>query len=87
MKFHFKVQQYQTDAVEAVCRVFSGQGYSARASYIRDLGKVERDKVVQLTIDTDGQNERTYDPNDLPDWQAGDTGYKNSLLDLSETSF
>ena len=25
MKFNFKIQQYQTEAVEAVARVFSGQ--------------------------------------------------------------
>jgi type III restriction enzyme len=25
MKFNFKIQQYQTDAVEAVARVFNGQ--------------------------------------------------------------
>lgn len=25
MKFNFKIQQYQTDAVEAVVRVFNGQ--------------------------------------------------------------
>jgi restriction endonuclease len=26
MKFKFKIQQYQSDAVEAVVRVFAGQG-------------------------------------------------------------
>ena len=28
MKFSFKIQQYQTDAVDAVARVFQGQPYS-----------------------------------------------------------
>lgn len=27
MKFSFKIQQYQTDAVDAVARVFQGQSY------------------------------------------------------------
>lgn len=27
MKFNFKIQQYQTDAVDAVVRVFQGQGF------------------------------------------------------------
>ncbi len=28
MKFNFKIQSYQTDAVEAVVKVFAGQGFS-----------------------------------------------------------
>ena len=36
MKFQFKIQQYQTDAVESVVRVFDGQNYSDGVSYIRD---------------------------------------------------
>ena len=38
MKFNFKIQQYQTDAVEAVVKVFQGQGFYDKISYIRDLG-------------------------------------------------
>ena len=38
MKFHFTVQPYQTDAVEAVVRVFEGQPYAARTTYLRDVG-------------------------------------------------
>lgn len=33
MKFSFKIQQYQTDAVDAVARVFQGQPYNAGVSY------------------------------------------------------
>lgn len=32
MKFNFKIQQYQTDAVDAVVKVFQGQGYHDRIS-------------------------------------------------------
>ncbi len=39
MKFQFKIQQYQTDAVESVVRIFDGQPYQDRVRYIRDLGK------------------------------------------------
>ena len=42
MKFSFKIQQYQTDAVNAVVRVFQGQPYNAGVSYIRDLGTLSR---------------------------------------------
>ena len=41
MKFKFKVQQYQTDAVEAVVRVFQGQPLRSAAEYMRDLGTQE----------------------------------------------
>ena len=38
MKFHFTVQPYQTDAVEAVVSVFDGQPYAACTTYLRDVG-------------------------------------------------
>lgn len=34
MKFNFKIQQYQTDAVDAVVKVFNGQGFHDKISYI-----------------------------------------------------
>lgn len=43
MKFNFKIQQYQTEAVDAVVQVFQGQRYHDKISYIRDLGKVQSD--------------------------------------------
>jgi type III restriction enzyme len=40
MKFKFKIQRYQTDAVEAVVNVFEGQPANDIALlYHRDLGK------------------------------------------------
>lgn len=40
MKFKFKIQQYQTDAVENTVAVFNGQpSYSTAIKYRRDLGK------------------------------------------------
>lgn len=41
MKFKFKIQQYQTDAVEQTVGVFSGQPSKAETKYRRDLGKTE----------------------------------------------
>lgn len=40
MKFNFKIQQYQTEAVDAIVRVFNGQPNYDRTTYIRDLGKL-----------------------------------------------
>ena len=39
MKFKFKIQQYQTDAVEATVNIFAGQPSKTSAQYRRDLGK------------------------------------------------
>ena len=39
MKFKFKIQQYQTDAVEQTVNVFAGQPSKDNAQYRRDLGK------------------------------------------------
>ena len=39
MKFKFKIQQYQTDAVEQTVNVFAGQPSKSNAQYRRDLGK------------------------------------------------
>ena len=38
MRLRFKVQQYQTDATDAVCDAFEGQPNQGAAAYLRDLG-------------------------------------------------
>ena len=70
MKFKFKIQQYQSDAVEAVVRVFAGQGLHDSVSYIRDLGKQK--PGVQLHLDM------------FDDDPAGDSGYKNEEIYLTD---
>lgn len=40
MKFQFSIQQYQTDAVNAVVDVFAGQGLRSSISYTQDLGNL-----------------------------------------------
>ena len=44
MQFKFKVQQYQTDAADAVCDVFEGQPNQGAAAYLRDLGRARNDR-------------------------------------------
>ncbi|MGP1596478.1 MAG: DEAD/DEAH box helicase family protein [Prevotella denticola] len=41
MKFKFKIQQYQTDAVEQTVDVFSGQPSKTETKYLRSLGKTD----------------------------------------------
>ena len=76
MKFNFKIQQYQTDAVDAVIKVFNGQGYHNKLSYIRDLGKVKPDSS-QMSLDVYDRDADFFDP-------ADDTGYKNETIELTD---
>lgn len=83
MKFNFKIQQYQTDAVDAVVRVFQGQGHYDRIRYIRDLGK--RAKVIGVSGDevfegTQMQNWGDDEEGDI----TSDIGFKNELVELSD---
>lgn len=48
MKFKFKIQEYQTEAVEAVVKVFEGQPFNNRVSYLRDLGDTQRQVQYSL---------------------------------------
>lgn len=73
MKFNFKIQQYQTDAVDAVVQAFNGQGFYSGIKYNRDLGKQDFTKIQQITF----LGEDEVDPLD-------DTGYKNELVHLTD---
>lgn len=71
MKFNFKIQQYQTDAVDAVVRVFNGQPHYDRVSYIRDLGKQQAQQMRMATTDEEME-------------LLSDTGYKNEAIELTD---
>lgn len=87
MKFNFKIQQYQTDAVDAVVKVFQGLGYHDRISYIRDVGKRQANQQMRLNIEMDQQyswdtgEDRQLNIYDLDD---DDTGYKNEVVELTD---
>ena len=72
MKFNFKIQQYQTDAVDAVVKVFAGQGYHDGIHYIRDLGILPKSdrNAFQNNAEQLGLEE--------------DTGFKNEEIYLSD---
>ena len=46
MKFNFKIQQYQTDAVESTVAVFAGQPTQGGFLYHRDLGKNDAGRIT-----------------------------------------
>ena len=71
MKFRFKIQDYQTDAVNNIIRVFNGQPYNDGSKYRRDLGK-KRIHGTKLDIESG-----TFDK-DI------DIGYKNNEIELDD---
>ena len=78
MKFRFKIQQYQTDAVDSVVRAFTGQPYSDGVSYRRDLGEV---KPVFAPVD---QQISLFPPDQISMDEVDDTGYLNEMLQLTD---
>lgn len=80
MKFTFKIQPYQTDAVNSVMDVFSGQPFASPVSYIRDLGKAATQSLPiaeQVTLSSKFYDADALDPED-------DSGFKNEAVALSD---
>ncbi len=79
MKFRFKIQQYQTDAVNAIADVFKGQPYQAYAKYTMDMG-VAPQKQTTAQIDMFGGVKggmRLYNDDEF------DVGFANPRIELS----
>ena len=73
MKFKFKIQDYQTEAVDAVVKAFEGQSYNDKVSYMRDLGSIKDWKQASLFADD-------------ASFFAGDSnGFENAPIELSDT--
>ena len=69
MKFKFKVQQYQTDAVESTVAVFNGQKNYEHSTYLRDMGeKYRRERANELKFSDEDAT----------------TGYRNHALELTD---
>lgn len=81
MKFKFKIQQYQTDAVENTVKVFTGQPYVNGLTYRRDLGKVEdfsskKNQLFELDFGAEYKKASIED--------IDDTGYANHRVELKK---
>ena len=80
MKFRFKIQQYQTDAVNSVVRVFQGQPKVEAQSYRRDIG--EQPIPIQPA-----EEQLSFLPSeqlDIYDLPVDDTGFLNERLHLDD---
>jgi len=76
MKFTFKIQPFQTEAVDAVLRAFNGQPKQDRLSYRRDVGKYEKLASPQMPLPMMSATTEDDDEND--------TGYRNAAVDLAD---
>ena len=54
MKFTFKIQKYQTQAVDALVKCFEGQQFADKVQYLRDKGimpPAQKTEAVQELFD------------------------------------
>lgn len=72
MKFKFKTQPYQQDAVSNICRVFKGQPYCDMIRYTRDLGIRKK------------KNESQIDFIDAGIFEQNDDGFENAKIMLED---
>ena len=84
MKFKFKIQQYQTEAVESTVDVFAGQPSKTNAQYRRDLGNLKGKQVAldfsRETLDYSGDSNLESKVSGLT---PTDTGYRNADVELT----
>lgn len=73
MKIQFKVQPYQTEAVNAVLECFAGQPYQDAFSYRIDPGYVQHVQPAQQAMHYG-----------LPDSDAAEHGFRNQNIQLSD---
>lgn len=81
MKLKFKIQQYQTDAVESVINVFKGQPNQANLEYRMDKGKlyVVDSKKFDIKIE---HPDVFADSDDI----GNSLGYKNNRLAMDKVA-
>ena len=84
MRFNFIIQQYQTDAVDSIVRVFLGQPFQELGKYRRDIGNIHEVKSfsqVNLFSDSGEQLELSMDT--LTD-EFDEAGFRNERVLLSD---
>jgi len=69
MKFNFKIQSFQTEAVDAVIRVFNGQQKQSNARFIIEKGQYENSNKNQINLEIE---------------ENDNTGYRNSEIKFTD---
>ena len=88
MKFNFKIQKYQTEAVDALVKCFEGQQFADKVQYLRDKGimlQVQKIEIAQNAL-FDEAALVASNPSDNFDkeLEQADNGYRNADLILGE---
>jgi type III restriction enzyme len=79
MKFNFKIQQYQTDAVNSIVNVFKGQPYQDKVSYRRDIGNKRQVQLYsQASFAIEGEQKAVSFTDDFDE-----SGFKNETIVIS----
>lgn len=80
MKFTFKIQKYQTQAVDALVKCFEGQQFADKVQYLRDKGIMPQ---VQKTEIEQGE---LFEDASVPEeeLEQADNGYRNADLILGD---
>lgn len=81
MKFNFKIQQFQTDAVESVVNCFKGQPYQNALSYRRDIGTLKSAQTHFQTSFDNGIDEDRVTMQYTNDYD--ESGFKNDEIHIT----
>lgn len=79
MKFKFKIQKYQTDAVESTANVFAGQPSKTNMQYRRDLGKIIESKKEKIST-----RHYSFTYNEQGEAVSEDIGWRNNDVELND---
>lgn len=79
MKFTFKIQKYQTQAVDALVKCFEGQQFADRVQYLRDKGIMPQLQKTEMEQGELFESEYSSTNEEL---EQADNGYRNADLIL-----
>ena len=76
MKFTFKIQKYQTDAVDALVKCFEGQQFADKVQYLRDKGIMPQVQKIEM------EQGELFEDASVPEeeLEQADNGYRNADL-------
>ena len=81
MKFTFKIQKYQTQAVDALVKCFEGQQFADKVQYLRDKGIMPPVQKTEMEQGELFENEPSATDEEL---EQADNGYRNADLILGD---
>ena len=74
MKFTFKIQKYQTEAVDSLVKCFEGQQFADKVQYLRDKGLMP--KLVKQEVQTELFEKEKTEEEQL---EEADNGYRRLM--------